>query len=197
MVGIEQRFVSRRVFGTHTRRHRRDNRVETRPIEKRDGMPKRIIVVDHPMRGRGEPVVGIPPQHLARIDDEGARDASRADPLALRGADLQPRQSGLRQQRQKIGVDMRCEPELVVLGAIVPRVTDQPQRAGGFVGESGGKVIRRQVQTGGNGGHHHICQRSHRGDISQRGGLEARHSRRPPIEPIQRIAGNNPGIVRR
>jgi len=118
----------------------------------------------------------------------------RPDPFAFFGSHLETRQRRARQQRQEIGVDMRCEAELIVRRVGVAGVADQSQGRGRLV-ERGDEIIVRQAKRG--AGHRHQLrrQRPYRLGIGQRGGFEFRHRLGPFVQAVQRIAGHDPRIV--
>ena len=63
--------------------------------------------VYHPVRGRTQPAIGEPVEHVADVDHERAFGRRHRLPFALRGQQFEPGLFGAEQQRDRVDVAMR------------------------------------------------------------------------------------------
>jgi hypothetical protein len=90
IVGGQDRRITANFALPYTARDCFHQRIRIRVIEKGDRIPLPRAPIDDAMRRRNIDVVGPTHQTIADVDDEGAGDDRRFDPLSGARADLEP-----------------------------------------------------------------------------------------------------------
>ena len=165
-------------------------------VEEGDRQPVPVGIVDHAMRHRHEAAVGPLRQQVAEIDDEGAGDAGRRQPVGAARLELQPARVVLGQDGHEAVVGVGGGRELAVGRVRRPRrIADQPGQRDRPRPVEVLEIVVRQVQGGGERRQQAEAEIPHGREIGFDGRAEAREVG-PDVGTVE-LAGGHVGIVER
>ena len=170
-VPVHRARIARRLARAHARRQAFDGRLDVRAVEERDRVAVRAGVVQHPVRRRQKAVVRPALHDVAEVDQEGARDHRRGEPLAAGEADREPGHVLSREHRDERVVGVGPLTELLLVVGLLRRVVQEAQIDVRLVGEERPEVSRRHVERPREQGQYPLAQAFH--------GLEVADHRRP------------------
>ena len=197
VVAVAHRHMARRVGGIGAGRQAFDDLVHSRVEEIRQGIAVAAGAVDHAVRCRDIAVVGPARQHVGDVEHEGARQRRRVDPFSHARAHLQSAGIILRQQRDDAVVGVRRGAELFRIRLRRLRRIVQQAQEGGRLAKEAVERIGRHVQRHGDQPDHVARQRVDLAQVALDRRPEGRQPVRPLVGALQRLSGEQVGIVRR